>query len=560
MRYLDYFSSTALIFLLSVSTINAQIEWTYVYDNNTRTSINSALMTENGKLIMNLSYGLSCPNNRILGFSSEGTHEWTFSETSSTLGADLSLVQTFDGTLYSVGFHGEEDYTSGEEHLSVHKINFDGEVEMKREIPWNLNQYDHMIPCGFDWHMDWGFIIVDCYVGNLVRLDQDANLLEVIELGQRTDNVFFADQDKFIIIQNQTIRLIDGSGHILSNHTLSSKVQSAGKMGDNFYFISRDAISFFDEELNLVKDVALDPDFNVISTQLINEKFYSLSKDENNLFLHVLEDESWDLVHTSPMVFNPEEFLISDNLLVLIGNVAGQMAMYAISKNSSDLNYVFPDLELLDVEMIDLEISKTNIPVYEDDVIESLSFTPGLWLKNNSPFPVTSFGLHANKPGGFNCARPHYYELNEDIVIESGEAIFVETNRYFTHGDHRTSLEICFTIKAPNGDIEIIRSNNTHCVDISTTGIDEKEGLDQNIQIFPNPVSDWLVIDMSSANLSDHELNLTVVDMLGKEVFNSTLINGNKEKINVSSFANGVYIIKLHRNGMTIKKQIFVKN
>ncbi|TVQ43245.1 MAG: T9SS C-terminal target domain-containing protein [Saprospirales bacterium] len=560
MRHLNYFASAVFIILLSLPTINAQIEWTYVYDKNTRTSINSVFLTENDQILMNLNYGLSCPNNRIVAFNLEGNHEWTFSESYSSLGANLRLVKSFDGAIYSVGFHGEEDYVSGEEHLSIHKINFEGDVEMKKDIPWNLNQFDHMIPCGFDWHKEWGFIVVDCFFGNLVRLDQEANLLEVIALGEKTNDVIFVEQDRFIIIQNEIISLIDATGQIINNHSLSSKIQSSGKKDESFYFISKDSIFIFDENLNHVKAVSHDPNYTVISTQLIGDEFYSLSKKNDSVFIHTLENEAWSITHTSPIVFNPSDFLISDDLVIIAGNVGGQMAMYAINKNSSDLNYFFPDLELLDVELIDLVLNTTNIPVYDEDVIESLSFTPGLWLKNKGQFPIYSFGLHANQPGGFNCAIPHYYRFHENVVIEPGETKFIEAQRYSTHGDHRMNLEICFSLKAPNADIEIIRSNNSHCVDITISAIDKADEPIHNIQIYPNPVADWLVIDMSSANFSESKITLTVTDMLGKEVFRSSLPTGIKEKIDVSKLANGIYIVKFHQNGAPIEKHIFVKN
>jgi N-acetylneuraminic acid mutarotase len=78
-----------------------------------------------------------------------------------------------------------------------------------------------------------------------------------------------------------------------------------------------------------------------------------------------------------------------------------------------------------------------------------------------------------------------------------------------------------------------------------TTGINELSSFAFQFQVSPNPANQSLVISYQS--LGGKEIEITIFDAMGRKVFNGGLLrsarNDNREIINVSDFAEGLYFI-----------------
>ena len=73
-----------------------------------------------------------------------------------------------------------------------------------------------------------------------------------------------------------------------------------------------------------------------------------------------------------------------------------------------------------------------------------------------------------------------------------------------------------------------------------------------NIKIYPNPAKDYITID-SKSNTAQR---LEIINLVGQTVYSTTI--NKKVKVNISAFANGVYILKLNSDKETVVKK-FVK-
>ena len=73
-----------------------------------------------------------------------------------------------------------------------------------------------------------------------------------------------------------------------------------------------------------------------------------------------------------------------------------------------------------------------------------------------------------------------------------------------------------------------------------------------NFSIYPNPSTDFINLKLPKS-VSDATVN--VYNMLGKEVYNSTTIL-NDEKINISNFNSGIYLLKVSALGKIKTKQL----
>ena len=106
--------------------------------------------------------------------------------------------------------------------------------------------------------------------------------------------------------------------------------------------------------------------------------------------------------------------------------------------------------------------------------------------------------------------------------------------------------EYCFTVTAFNEAGESEHSNEV-CVTTHPDGVEENEA---TFNIYPNPVSDNLVIE-TEANIEA----VTIYTVTGVVVYNEVEFSNNT--INVSDFANGVYIMKVRtENGEAVQRFI----
>lgn len=81
---------------------------------------------------------------------------------------------------------------------------------------------------------------------------------------------------------------------------------------------------------------------------------------------------------------------------------------------------------------------------------------------------------------------------------------------------------------------------------------------DIGVTLFPNPADSRVNIQVTGLGMND-EVTVKLMDMLGKEIEISTLVNG-KGSINVANLASGVYSVMFVNNGVRIASRTFVKN
>ncbi len=71
-----------------------------------------------------------------------------------------------------------------------------------------------------------------------------------------------------------------------------------------------------------------------------------------------------------------------------------------------------------------------------------------------------------------------------------------------------------------------------------------------NISIYPNPTNEIL-----NAEFGDNVQKITILDITGKQMFEKTNINRN-EKINLSDFKPGVYLINIQTDNQVLSTKI----
>jgi hypothetical protein len=88
------------------------------------------------------------------------------------------------------------------------------------------------------------------------------------------------------------------------------------------------------------------------------------------------------------------------------------------------------------------------------------------------------------------------------------------------------------------------------------TGISEK-GIHLNAIVYPNPADDF--VQLSVENATNEQLVYELMDLGGKSMTKNTMV-GNESKINLASYPEGVYYLRVFRNNQILKSFKIIKS
>lgn len=152
-------------------------------------------------------------------------------------------------------------------------------------------------------------------------------------------------------------------------------------------------------------------------------------------------------------------------------------------------------------------------------------------------FPNTIVNFTANAQGATN----YYWDFNDDSpVIEEQNP----THNFFVEGNYLVS---CI-------------SNNELCADTAYISVIigaplSSVILDESLSIYPNPASNFVVINCSK--MIDY---MRVFDLEGREIMKQIDINSDKAQINVYTWKFGIYILEISINNEIRRKKFVVNN
>jgi hypothetical protein len=147
-----------------------------------------------------------------------------------------------------------------------------------------------------------------------------------------------------------------------------------------------------------------------------------------------------------------------------------------------------------------------------------------------------------------NCQKVTPNGSNYSIVLASGTKD-VDGNAIANLVDYK--VFIFSKADGTNATVNSLSQASNTIKLIDDTGIEEFDKA--NINLFPNPVSDFMTIEMPTTG----RYNIQIIDINGKVVFEKRF-EGLSTKISVSDFVNGNYIVNIIDNKNTISRTINV--
>ncbi len=135
-----------------------------------------------------------------------------------------------------------------------------------------------------------------------------------------------------------------------------------------------------------------------------------------------------------------------------------------------------------------------------------------------------------------------------------------------SYGDHNSLIDYQVMDRDPEIGISYYRLKQTDLDGKSTysdaISVEHWEIVPLQVSVYPNPVSsnEALQIDLEYADVGS-DMNITLVDMMGKEIYSQSLANGKEcchRKLTLDDLVAGLYYLKVSNSYRAISKPVYI--
>jgi hypothetical protein len=150
--------------------------------------------------------------------------------------------------------------------------------------------------------------------------------------------------------------------------------------------------------------------------------------------------------------------------------------------------------------------------------------------------------------------------------ISAPEGFSIDKNSFTLASGNSETITVTFTPsegKSYAGQITISSNAGNETINIVgigtiITSIDDDIVDENEVSLYPNPSTEWVTIDLTSAPLMIPDVS--IIDMNGVAVWSKTKVADKQLKVNVSNYPAGTYLVKVaSEKGTVLKKLIVIK-
>ncbi len=145
--------------------------------------------------------------------------------------------------------------------------------------------------------------------------------------------------------------------------------------------------------------------------------------------------------------------------------------------------------------------------------------------------------------------RSDYMPFEKEGYVVTGLYEFNQSNKPHTPNDTYANMDPVYVYNIAQGVVGAIQHFATSSTD-ATLAVNSVKRLSDEVSVFPNPATDFLNIGISGKGYST-----VISDMSGKLVMQST----DQQSLDTSKLKNGVYLLKVTRNGESATKKFIIK-
>ena len=313
--------------------------------------------------------------------------------------------------------------------------------------------------------------------------------------------------------------------------------------------------SLFDSNI-----VRMDTSLNIIDTIITSSVVLcNMEHYKNNLWVQMSSSDSIRILKlqnfeisdtlTYPILMNNTEFIVSKNNFTFVGNsFTNQIGICNFQIENSEIETVsLPNIELLDFDIDSIVLD--YVQMQKDSFARGYSFNTEITIKNNGEETINTFAVYSDLHGGMNCAQNYFYQKFTDLEILPEQTQTLYLKRAYEDGINNNQL--CFLCMSPNSKLETETFDNSLCKTFTITGIENEK--ETNLKIYPNPISNYIIIEQPELGLKSIE----IVDINGK-VLIKRVSSEQRISIVTTNLMTGLYLLKI-KTGDKIITQLIMK-
>jgi uncharacterized protein (TIGR02145 family) len=121
----------------------------------------------------------------------------------------------------------------------------------------------------------------------------------------------------------------------------------------------------------------------------------------------------------------------------------------------------------------------------------------------------------------------------------------------FTNGKKSTG----FSVRCVKDEVQL----KHQFIDVQTAGLEEVKGIDLIVFVYPNPATEFVILNIQSQSYNSENLSYQLYDMTGKLLENNR-ITGNKTNIDLRDVVPSIYFLKVIQGYKEVKTFKIIKN
>ncbi len=201
--------------------------------------------------------------------------------------------------------------------------------------------------------------------------------------------------------------------------------------------------------------------------------------------------------------------------------------------------------ELLEIEWVDCPW-----PSLQVFLCANLTYKYYATVTNSGQDTVRYFGLNAHLYQQMNCAYLRKYRLIENIQLAPGQSqeyYFSKiTHNFIRAWEVRDLLLHCVFTTDPNGFLDMNKADDSNCGSVPI-GIGVVKPYRQ-VSIYPNPISNHLIIELEGG-----EAEFQMYNLLGQQILKVKIQNTLDISLSKMHLSSGLYIYKLTDSDRVLK-------
>lgn len=362
-----------------------------------------------------------------------------------------------------------------------------------------------------------------------------------------------------IAFRKDTLYGIDDTGQTISEIGFNSDIKDIAVFNDTLFVLTQDSIFKYDNALQKLENTTINGYSEYSNLKVGNNSIAFISHDENDQ--HIIKlDHDFNVLETISIPvalslnttkdFNDLHFTCAINFDLTHFQTIRQLD-FSLQSNESVA------LKSTDIGIIGIEVTKVDIKAEEVEGVYNFKISANVLLKNFGDNILEDCRINNFMHDNHACGHNVYFEHFSDLNLAPGESTWVSlgivhSEINFLSGDTLTK-NLCVYTSHPNFQTDLNVENDEFCSSVLLGYASVEEHQENEFVIYPNPTSNFLFLDINSAESYRYE----IVDIQGNQIKNGKLLS---QKIAVDNFSEGVYFIRLinEKSGFSVNRK-FIK-